>query len=113
MTLSHIPFCQGDRNEVFLTFIFELANKLCNDPAVRIESLSWIIYSGTSPYGGDFDRRRWLHLICCITHAVVGFEVTPKCSIFRLSWLMIMKIYRTLKQMVGTTQKSIAQIPFL
>jgi hypothetical protein len=43
--------------------------------------------------------------------AVIGQLVTATCAITPWSWLMTTKTYRTLKKIVGTVQKSIAQMP--
>ena len=45
---------------------------------------------------------------CCTTQSALGFRVTLKCRIFRRSWPMTKKQYRTPNVSVGTVKKSIA-----
>src|SRR4029077_19080650 len=45
---------------------------------------------------------------CCTTQSALGFCVTLKCRIFRRSWPMTKKQYRTPNVSVGTVKKSIA-----
>ena len=96
---STYGFCHGLRGAV-TTSSTPIAVTVERNDCPYAPSRSRIRYRGAVPHGNA-------SRICCATHAIVGFAVTPKCTIWRRSWWSTMNPNRRWNVAVGTTKKSI------
>ena len=70
--LPRAPWCRDDLST-------PIAVTVERNDCPYAPSRSRIRYRGAVPHGNA-------SRICCATHAIVGFAVTPKCTIWRRSW---------------------------
>ena len=93
---STYGFCHGLRGAV-TTSSTPIAVTVERNDCPYAPSRSRIRYRGAVPHGNA-------SRICCATHAIVGFAVTPKCTIWRRSWWSTMNPNRRWNVAVGTTK---------
>src|SRR5260370_41461237 len=100
---SATPFCHGLRNAVrvgwlprSLTAESTSAPNFASRSSSKNRCCCWQAHASRN---------------CCTTQSALGFRVTLRCRIFRRSWPMTKKQYRTPNVSVGTVKKSIAAMP--